>query len=122
MTKAAKAVFDGGRGNFLLAVIFIICKCQCMFNIIENHADCDDTCLLLFTATFPLVKPLLDYYMLNYTNSVEPWKVLHHTALKLIEARKSGTAKPPKVRICYQPLSVAVLLWLEFGTVVPRTT
>ena len=49
------------------------------------------------TATFPFLTPLMDYIMLNYTSTIEPWKVVHHTALRLIEARRSGTAKPAKV-------------------------
>ena len=55
--------------------------------------------MLLFAATFPFLKPLVDYCLTNFTNTVEPWKVMYHTALKLIEARRAGTAKPAKVRL-----------------------
>lgn len=52
---------------------------------------------MVLTATLLFLKPLLDYFMLNYTNAVEPWKVLYHASLKLIEARRSGSVKQSKV-------------------------
>ena len=37
------------------------------------------------------------FFMSNFTDIVESWKALHQTALALVEARRSGAAKPPKV-------------------------
>ena len=54
-------------------------------------------CIIFNTAMLPFLKPLLDYYVTNHTDFVDPWKVLYQTALKLIEARQSGTANPAKV-------------------------
>ena len=92
VTKAAKGIFDGARGNLLLVAVFIACK----FMITKVSYIMVPP--LKFAATLPFMKPLLDYYMINFTNIVEPWKVVHHTALKLIEARRAGTAKAAKVR------------------------
>ena len=57
------------------------------------------------------MKPLIDYCLINFTNSIEPWKVIHHTALKLIEARRAGTAKPAKVRY-YGMVAIPLILFL----------
>ena len=50
-------------------------------------------------ATFPFMEKPVQFFMSNFTDIVEPWKVLHQTALALVEARRSGAAKPPKVGI-----------------------
>ena len=94
VTRAAKAVFDDGRGKLLLVALFFTCRF-----ITETYQHKKYNEWLLFAATVPFLRPLLDYYLTNFTNIVEPWKVIHHTALKLIEARRAGTAKPAKVRL-----------------------
>ena len=48
---------------------------------------------------FPFLQRFVQYFLDKYTDAIEPWKVLHHTALKLIEARRAGTAKAAKVSI-----------------------
>ena len=50
-------------------------------------------------ATFPFMEKPVQFFMNNFTDIVEPWKMLHQTALALVEARRSGAAKPPKVGV-----------------------
>ena len=58
---------------------------------------CDVIVLMPSTATLPFTERVLHYILGTFTDTFEPAKVLHHTAMKLIEARRKGTAKP-KVR------------------------
>ena len=50
---------------------------------------------------FPFLQRFVHYFLEKYTDVVEPWKVLYYTALKLIEARRTGTAKAAKVSIIF---------------------
>ena len=55
--------------------------------------------MLKITGIAPIFEQLVKYHAANRTNIVEPFKVLYHTALKLVEARKTGTAKQAKVSL-----------------------
>lgn len=93
VAKAARGVFETSKGKLILVVMILMSKfvdvCGCLTRYIPW--------LLILSATLPFLKPLLNDFVLNYTNAVEPWKVLYHTSLKLIEARRSGSAKQAKV-------------------------
>ena len=50
-----------------------------------------------YLGIFPIFERPVQYYLTHHAKVVEPFVVLYQTALKLVEARKSGTAKQAKV-------------------------
>lgn len=57
----------------------------------------------IIIALFPSLTRAVQYYLSRQTKLIEPFKVLYHTALKLIEARRTGAVKQAKVSDCYTP-------------------
>lgn len=100
VTEAAKGVFDGGKDKVVRFCLFILCKFLLSLCVYTFASLAIYMCACLFPmaiVNFPFLERAMHFFLNNFTKAVEPWKVLHHTALKQIEACRSGTAKQARV-------------------------
>ena len=98
VVKAAKGIFDSGKNGAVRFCMFLLSKLLLIASLTMSiHMELQYFTSPPVTVMFPFLERFMHYFLDKYTNVVEPWRVLYHTALKLIEARKTGMAKAAKV-------------------------
>ena len=97
VTEAAKGVFAAGRNKKIQISVALVSKLIKTLYIIHKI----QWPYFYYIALFPNLTRPVQYYLSRQTKLMEPFKVLYHTALTLIGARRTGVVKQAKVSYYY---------------------